>query len=73
LAVGAFALEDVRTVGPVLVATVPAAQDVYILIVVRAGQVSGADHDLSVAVPITWLGRPFAHNGQYTYPRFRDT
>lgn len=54
-------------------ATVPAAQDVDVLVVVRAGKMRGANHDLPVAVPVACLGRPFAHSGQYTYPRVRGT
>jgi hypothetical protein len=41
LAVGALALVDVRTVGPVFMATVSAAQDVDVLVVVRAGMSVG--------------------------------
>ncbi len=68
LAVRALALKDVRTVGPVFVATVPAAQDVDVLVVVRAGKMRGTNHDLPVPVPVTWLGSSFAHIEQYTYP-----
>jgi hypothetical protein len=36
---------------PVFVATIPAAQDVDVLIVVRAGMMRDADHHLPVAFP----------------------
>ncbi len=50
-------------------AAVCAAQDVDVLVVIRAGKMRGTDNDLPVAVPVACLGRPFAHSGQYTYPR----
>jgi hypothetical protein len=61
LTVWAPALEDVGPVGPVLLAAVPAAQGVDVLVVVRAGKMRGANHDLTVAVGVAWFGGPFAH------------
>jgi hypothetical protein len=66
-------MADVRTVGPVFMATVPAALDVDVMVVVRARKMRGANHNLSVPVPVTCFGRPFTHHGQYTYPRVRGT
>jgi hypothetical protein len=58
MAVGALALEDVRTVGPVFMATVSAPQHVNVLVMDRAGKVGCTDNDLPVSVPVAWLGRP---------------
>ena len=69
----ALALEDVGAVGPVLVAAVPAAQDIDVLVVVRARKVSGANHYLPVAVGVAWLGGPFAHSEEYIRPSIRST
>jgi hypothetical protein len=60
-------LEDVGAVGPLLVAADPAAQDVDVLIVVRAGKRRGANHNLSIPVPVACSARPFTHRGQFTY------
>jgi hypothetical protein len=60
-------LEDVGAVGPVLVAADPAAQDVDVLILVRAGKARGANHNLSISVPVACSARPFTHRGQFTY------
>src|SRR5215208_34013 len=63
----ALALEDVGAVGPVFMATVSAAQDVDVLVVVRAGKRRGANHNLSIPVPVACSARPFTHRGQFTY------
>jgi hypothetical protein len=71
LPVGTFALEDVGPVGPELVTSDPAAQDV--LVVVRAGKIRGSDNNLPVPVPVARLGRPSGHSRQYTRAWVRGT
>jgi hypothetical protein len=66
LAVGALAEVDVGPVCPVLMPAVPAAQYVDVLEVICAGEIRTPNYDLPVAVPVAWLGRPFAHSVQYT-------
>ena len=63
LAVEALALEDVGSVSPILVPAVP-AQDVDVLVVVRARMVSRANHDLPVPAPVARLGCSIAHSRQ---------
>ena len=48
--------------------TGPAAQDVDILVVVRAGKICRTNHDLPVSILVARLGRRFTHSGQYTHP-----
>ena len=64
---------DIGPIGTVLVPAVPAAQDVDLLVVVRAGKRRGANHNLSVPVPVACFGRPFTYRGQFTYSRVRGT
>lgn len=63
--VGALAEVDVRTVGAILVAASLAAQDVDILVVVRAREAGRSDDDLPVPVPVARFRRPFAHKRQH--------
>jgi hypothetical protein len=67
----ALALKDVRTVGPVFMATVSAAQHVDVLVVVCASKVGSTDNDLPVSVPVARLGRPLTHSAQYTNHQIR--
>jgi hypothetical protein len=63
LTIGAPAEMDIGPIGTVLVPAAPAAQDVDVLVVVCAGEVSSLDNDLPISIPVTRLGRPFAHGG----------
>ncbi len=60
-------------VGPVLVAAVPAAQDVDVLVVIRSREMRGTNHNLPVAVGVARFSRPFAHSWQYICARIRGT